>query len=99
MPPERSGPGGARWGAYLDGVDGFDLAFFGISPRATAAMDPQQRLALELVWEALEDAAIVPSTLAESRTAVFVGAHRDDYAALTYQRGAEAITQHTFTGV
>ncbi|WP_318842843.1 type I polyketide synthase, partial [Myceligenerans pegani] len=99
MPPERSGPGGARWGAYLDGIDGFDPGFFGISPREAAAMDPQQRLALELVWEALEDAAIVPATLTGSETAVFVGAHRDDYAALTYQRGVDAITQHTFTGV
>ncbi|GAA1853523.1 type I polyketide synthase [Myceligenerans crystallogenes] len=99
MPPERRGPGGARWGAYLDQVDAFDPAFFGISPREAAVMDPQQRLALELVWEALEDAAVVPGTLTGSPTAVYVGAHRDDYAALTYQQGAGAITQHTFTGV
>ncbi|GAB6898876.1 type I polyketide synthase [Kineosporia succinea] len=99
MPPERAGHGAARWGASLPGVGDFDAAFFGISPREAAATDPQQRLVLELVWEALEEAGIVPATLNGSRTAVFVGAHRDDYAALTYQQGTAAITQHSFTGL
>ncbi|MFI9203818.1 type I polyketide synthase [Streptomyces sp. NPDC053048] len=89
----------ARRAGFLDDVDRFDAAFFGISPREAAVMDPQQRLVMELAWEALEDAGIVPATLEGSRTAVFVGTLRDDYSALLYQHGEQAVTQHTMTGV
>src|SRR2546429_2508639 len=92
-------PDHALHGAFLDAVDGFDAAFFGISPREAAAIDPQQRLALELSWEALEDAGIVPGDLAGSRAAVFVGATRDDYARLTQAHGPGAVTAHTATGL
>src|ERR1700754_4406351 len=96
VPPERwpAGTGADRWGAFLDGVDRFDAAFFGISPREARSMDPQQRLALELGWEALEDAGVVPSALRDSATGVFVGVTAGDYAALT---GAVA-GHHAVTG-
>ncbi|MET9432175.1 type I polyketide synthase [Streptomyces sp. NPDC003036] len=90
---------GARRGGFLPDVDHFDAGFFGISPREAAAMDPQQRLVLELTWEALEDAGIVPASLRGTSTAVFVGTLRDDYTNLLYQYGADAVTQHTMTGV
>ncbi|WP_320066036.1 type I polyketide synthase [Micromonospora sp. RTGN7] len=89
----------ARPGGYLEDVSGFDAGFFGIGPREASAMDPQQRLMLELAWEALEDARIVPSDLADSRTGVFVGVIADDYAALTQRHGTEGITRHTLTGL
>ncbi|MEU1321151.1 type I polyketide synthase, partial [Streptomyces tibetensis] len=95
---EGTGPG-LRHGGFLESVDTFDAGFFGIAPREARVMDPQQRLVLELAWEALENAGIVPATLRGSRTAVFVGTLRDDYAALLYQHGARAVTQHTMTGV
>ncbi|MET8732381.1 type I polyketide synthase, partial [Streptomyces parvus] len=88
-----------RPGGYLEDVSGFDAGFFGISPREASSMDPQQRLMLELAWEALEDARILPAGLADSRTGVFVGVIADDYATLTHQRGAEAVTRHTLTGL
>jgi acyl transferase domain-containing protein len=102
LPDGRRQVDGARGpapGGFLDTVDGFDARFFGISPREALAMDPQQRLMLELGWEALEDAHIVPGTLGGSRTGVFVGAIWDDYAALTHRAGDAAITHHTMTGL
>ncbi|MEV0603334.1 SDR family NAD(P)-dependent oxidoreductase, partial [Streptomyces sp. NPDC050315] len=88
-----------RRGGFLDGVDGFDAAFFGISPQEALTMDPQQRLILELAWEALEDARIVPGGLQGSDTGVFIGAIWDDYARLLHEYGPQAVNQYSVTGV
>ncbi|MER7638422.1 type I polyketide synthase [Streptomyces sp. NPDC126522] len=88
-----------RPGGYLDRVDGFDAAFFGVSPREALAMDPQQRLALELGWEALEDAGIAPDSLGGTPAGVYVGAISDDYATLLRRSGPQGITRHMFTGI
>ena len=80
-------------GGFLDRVDLFDARFFGISPREADAVDPQQRLVLELGWEALEDAGVVPATLRRGQVGVFVGAMWDDYAAL-----CDVPDRHAMTG-
>ncbi|MFH9072507.1 type I polyketide synthase [Streptomyces alboflavus] len=106
MPAERAelglgiehGPAGK--GAFLDGIDRFDPGFFHIPPREAALMDPQQRLVLELGWEALEQAGVVPADIRGGDTGIFLGATTGDYADLAH-RAADGsnVTHHSFTGL
>ena len=94
---DESGQTILQQGAFLDDVAQFDASFFGISPKEAAQMDPQQRLALEIAWEALEDARVVPETLKESRTGVFFGAWTQDYGNLA-AADPELVAQHSAVG-
>ncbi|RAH40461.1 beta-ketoacyl synthase [Aspergillus brunneoviolaceus CBS 621.78] len=65
-------------GYFVDGMETFDAAFFGISPKEAEPLDPQQRMSLGVAWEALEHAGIPPQSLAGSDTAVFMGVNTGD---------------------
>ncbi|TSB19298.1 acyltransferase domain-containing protein, partial [Streptomyces benahoarensis] len=95
--PGEPGRMATRWGGFLEGIAGFDPLFFGISPAEALHMDPQQRLVMELVWEALEDAGIVPGSLRGRAAGVFVGAMWSEYAALT-AADPTRLTPHSATG-
>jgi acyl transferase domain-containing protein len=88
--PDPNVPGtmSTRWGGFLDRIDGFDAGFFGMSPDEVEHTDPQQRLFLEVAWEALENAGIVPSHLSGSQTGVFIGLCTVDYHRLLYRNFA-----------
>ncbi|MFF4601822.1 SDR family NAD(P)-dependent oxidoreductase [Streptomyces sp. NPDC001339] len=73
-------PAGPEKGEDADGTGGpdlFDGEIFGLSRSEAEALGPHQRLLLELAWEALEDAAIVPATLRTTPTGVFIDAPQD----------------------
>jgi acyl transferase domain-containing protein/NADPH:quinone reductase-like Zn-dependent oxidoreductase/NAD(P)-dependent dehydrogenase (short-subunit alcohol dehydrogenase family)/acyl carrier protein len=95
--PDRDAPGtiSTRWCGWLDGIDRFDAAFFGVSPREATRMDPQQRLMLEVAWEALERAGQSAESLAGSTTGVFVGVSGSDYGLM---QTADTALIDTYTG-
>ncbi|MFB7716082.1 HAD-IIIC family phosphatase [Nocardia sp. NPDC056100] len=68
-------------GGYVEGLDRFDAAFFGIGPREAAVMDPQQRMMLQLAWEAIERSGRDPRTLHGSATGVYLGVYATGYLA------------------
>ncbi|MFI5813785.1 SDR family NAD(P)-dependent oxidoreductase [Streptomyces sp. NPDC051643] len=78
------------WGGFVEDADCFDASFFNISPREAASMDPQQRFALELAWQAIEDAGYRAGDLAGTRTGVFMGVSHADYAELMERDGARS---------
>jgi len=95
--PSAAEESGSRFGGFIQDVETFDPGFFGISPREATLIDPQQRLALELSWEALEDAGIPATAIRGGRGGVFVGVIWHDYADLLL-RADVPVEQHTGTG-
>ena len=97
--PDPSAPGksATKWGGFLDRIDGFDAAYFGILPREAERMDPQQRLFLEVAMESLDDAGLTRERLRGSRTGVFIASYHNDYQLLEY-RDPDAIDARTLTG-
>ncbi|HEU4325736.1 MAG TPA: SDR family NAD(P)-dependent oxidoreductase [Roseiflexaceae bacterium] len=71
-------PNYVKAGTVIEGVEAFDAAFFGYSPREAEVMDPQHRLFLECAWEALEQAAYDPERYA-GLIGVFAGSGFPSY--------------------
>lgn len=73
----------ATRGGYLKDIKGFDAEFFTLSKMEADNMDPQQRIALELTWEALENARIPASSLKGESVGVYIGSSNNDYSYLS----------------
>jgi polyketide synthase 13 len=69
-------------GGYLSDIKGFDAEFFALSKMEADNIDPQQRMALELTWEALENARIPASSLRGESVGVYIGSSLNDYSFL-----------------
>lgn len=77
-----SGSNGNKYcthGSFIDSIDRFDPAFFGISELEAIYMDPQHRLFLEESWKALEDAGYAGKSMREKQCGVYVGCGNSNY--------------------
>ncbi|PXX69495.1 Acyl transferase domain-containing protein [Pseudomonas sp. LAMO17WK12:I10] len=64
---------GQAYGGWLDAIDRFDPAFFGLNPKDAAVMDPQARLMLEQGVTALFDAGYSQRELSGRPVGVYIG--------------------------
>jgi malonyl CoA-acyl carrier protein transacylase len=87
--PTSTGKMHTRYGGFLDRIDTFEPSFFNIAAREAVSIDPQQRLLLEVSWEALESANIVPATLFDSSTGVFIGIGGSNYNSLMIENRSQ----------
>ena len=78
--PATPGKVYCKVGGFVEDLDLFGAGFFHISPREAEVLDPQQRWALEVGWEAVENAGHAHE-FAGSRTGVFLGVSMTDYGA------------------
>jgi acyl transferase domain-containing protein/NADPH:quinone reductase-like Zn-dependent oxidoreductase/acyl carrier protein len=78
--PRIPGKVSSKKGGFLEHPELFDAEAFGIAPRDALTMEPQQRLMVEVTWDALEDAGIVPASLMGERVAVILGYMAEDYS-------------------
>ncbi|MFF7731145.1 SDR family NAD(P)-dependent oxidoreductase [Streptomyces sp. NPDC008001] len=95
--PRRPGKTYTATGGFLTGIQEFDAAYFGMSPREAARLDPLQRMLLEMAVETVDDAGCPAARLAGSDTAVYVGVSSQGFS---YLQGLDPVTvdAHTMTG-
>ncbi|HEY0079208.1 MAG TPA: SDR family NAD(P)-dependent oxidoreductase [Pyrinomonadaceae bacterium] len=78
-PAQLREPNYVKAKGVLEGVELFDAAFFGFSPREAEIMDPQQRVFLECAWEALESAGYGAERWRTSSVGLFGGVSLNSY--------------------
>ena len=88
-PDPVSGKVYSKWGGFLENVDHFAPAFFGVSPTEANMIDPQERLFLEMSWNALEDAGYARRDEKSRKVGVFVGATTASYYLLALEEQAK----------
>lgn len=97
-PQTEKNKSNSKWGGFLDDVERFDPAFFGLSVKEVERMDPQQRIMLELTWSCFEDAGIPPSSVSGKKIGVFLGVFNFDYKELQERNDLLSIEAHHSTG-
>ena len=91
---EPAGREYCSYGSFVDSIEEFDPAFFGIPAEEAVCMDPQQRLFLEEAWKALEDAGYAGKGVHEKQCGVYVGCGSSNYDRL----GGEVPPPQAFWG-
>ena len=81
-----------KYGGFVDNIQDFDPAFFGITPREAKCMDPQQRMLLEVSWRTIENAGYPSESLKGKSVGVYVGISSSDYSSLLWISNEDYLT-------
>jgi acyl transferase domain-containing protein len=82
----------SKWGGFLDAIEDFDPAYFGIAEDQAAQVDPLMRQFLEVCVECVADAGYQRTELAGRRVGVFAGARTSSFGANQAQSGLGSIS-------
>jgi acyl transferase domain-containing protein/acyl carrier protein len=80
----------SKWGGFVDGIEDFDAAWFGMSEEEATCLDPGIRLMLECSVAALRDAGYRDDEVRGRDVAVFAGARLSGYRHRAGIRGGAA---------
>lgn len=90
------------WVGEIADIDYFDNDFFEIADEEAIFMDPQQRLMLEIAYEALEDAGVLPGLDEKRNIGVYSGININTYYQLVMnymdKHGVDHIHPNTMVG-
>ncbi|TCP59316.1 amino acid adenylation domain-containing protein [Tumebacillus sp. BK434] len=81
-----------RSGAFLEDIDQFDAAFFGISAQEARLLDPQHRIFLECAYQAMQNAGYDPRAM-PGRVSLYAGASPSQYLPAMYGSSVSEIYQ------
>ena len=81
-----------KYGGFVDNIQEFDPAFFGITPREAKCMDPQQRMLLEVAWRSIENAGYPVENLKVKSIGVYTGISSSDYSSLLWVSTEDYVT-------
>jgi acyl transferase domain-containing protein/acyl carrier protein/SAM-dependent methyltransferase len=94
-PRQQENKTNSRWGGFISDIDKFDPLFFSMSPMEANFIDPQHRIFLQTVWHAIENAGYSPRELVGSKTGVYAGVSKNDYAELMGEQLAAFVSTGT----
>ena len=97
--PAVPGKANTKWGGFIDQIDYFDPALFGISHFEALEIDPQQRILLETSWRLIEQAGWKKEQLADSDTGVFIGMSGNDYLHMKIKLTAGMESFNAYSGL
>ncbi|MBE4751860.1 SDR family NAD(P)-dependent oxidoreductase [Corallococcus sp. ZKHCc1 1396] len=84
----------SRWGGFIDGIEDFDAAYFGLRAEVAPHVDPLMRQMLEASVQCMRDSGYENAQLSNARMGVFVGSR-----AGTYARRIETMLPDSIVGV
>ena len=93
----RPGSINTRHGCFIDAVEEFDAAPFGLSAAEAEQLDPQQRMLLETAMQALRDAGVRTAPHRRTPMGVFVGLSGSEYGQ-AQGRNPAGMNAYTLTG-